>query len=171
MIETPRMRLVPATVELIGAEIDDRASFAELLAAVVPANWPPETLADALPWFRQQIEAAPEQAHWRVWYGVLREANRDILVASVGFMGPPQDGGIEVGYSVLPDYQRRGLAAEMTGALIDWALAQPGVERVAAEVDQQNTPSLRLIARLGFEVTGAGRDPGHLRFERGLPAE
>lgn len=49
VIETARLKLVPATVTLARAEIGDRGEFARLLGASAPDNWPPETLADALP--------------------------------------------------------------------------------------------------------------------------
>lgn len=168
MLTTARMRLVPNTADLIRAEIADRAAFAALLDATVPANWPPDLLADALPWFLQQLEAAPDQVGWLGWYGLVRGTGDqpDVLVASGGFMGPPQDGTVEIGYSALPQFQRQGLATEMVAGLVDWAMAQAGVQHVVAEVHTDNTPSIRLLQRLGFVAIGPGRDPGHLRFQR-----
>ena len=49
MIQTARLTLVPATIALARAEIDDRGEFARLLDASVPGNWPLATLVDALP--------------------------------------------------------------------------------------------------------------------------
>jgi [ribosomal protein S5]-alanine N-acetyltransferase len=169
MLTTARMRLVPRTAELTRAEIADRAAFAALLRATVPANWPPDLLADALPWFLQQLETAPDQVGWLDWYGLVRGIGDqpDALVASGGFLGSPQDGTVEVGYSVLPQFQRQGLATEMVAALVDWALAQAGVQQVVAEAHADNTPSVRLLGRLGFVAIGAGREPGHLRLRRG----
>jgi ribosomal-protein-alanine N-acetyltransferase len=66
----------------------------------------------------------------------------------------------------LPQFQRQGFATEMVGGLVEWALAQAGVQQVVAEVHADNTPSLRLLGRLGFVALGPGRDPGHLRFRR-----
>lgn len=139
-----------------------------MLGAVVPDAWPPETLADALDFFLQQIEAAPEQAHWITWYGLAdgKDGEPPTLVASGGFFGPPQEGAVEIGYSVLPDFQRQGYGAEAAGALTGWALAQPGVGRVIANVAADNTPSVRLLRRLGFAERGASEEPGHVRFEK-----
>jgi RimJ/RimL family protein N-acetyltransferase len=168
MLLTPRMRLIPATTELVRAEIADRPVFATLLDATIPVNWPPEMLADALPWFLQQLEADPGRVGWMGWYAVLSEDSPDapILVASGGFLGPPQAGTVEVGYSVLPQFQGQGFATEMVAALVDWALAQPGVERVIAEVLPSNTPSVRLLRRIGFADAGAGKQPEHILLER-----
>jgi [ribosomal protein S5]-alanine N-acetyltransferase len=174
MIVTARMRLVPATVALSRAELTDRAEFARLLSATVPDEWPPEILADALPLFLEWIEAAPIRAGWYVWYAMMqspREASDmlasdvgDILIASGGFKGPPLDGTVEIGYSVLPRFQGHGYATEMVRALIDWAFAQPGVLRIIAETTEENVASIRLLKRLGFTNTGPGVEPGHIRL-------
>src|SRR5258705_37513 len=70
MIDTPRLKLMPATVALARAEIGDRGEFARLLGAVVPDNWPPETLADALSLFLARLEAAPDRVGWFGWYAL-----------------------------------------------------------------------------------------------------
>ena len=88
------------------------------------------------------------------------------MVASEGFLGLPQEGIIEVGYSVLPEFQRKGYGGEMAGALTGWALGQQGVERVTANAASDNVPSVRLLRRLGFSERGSSEEPGHIRFER-----
>jgi RimJ/RimL family protein N-acetyltransferase len=167
MIMTARMRLVPATVALAQAELTDRAEFARLLSATVPDEWPPEILADALPLFLEWIKAAPEQIGWYVWYAMIRTPGEepDTLAASGGFKGPPQEGTVEIGYSVLPSYQGQGCATEMVQALIDWAFAQSGVLRVIAETTEDNAASMRLLRRLGFTRSEeAAAEPGHIRL-------
>ena len=145
MIETARLKLVPATVALARAEIGDRGEFARLLGAAVPDNWPPETLADALPSFLTALETTPNQIGWFAWYGLVKDggAAAAVLVASGGFKGPPGDGAVEIGYSVLPQFQGRGYAAEMVEGLLLWAMGQPGVARVVAETDWANRVSAR----------------------------
>lgn len=169
MLLTSRLRLVPATVPLARAELADRATFAAMLEARVPDNWPPESAADALPWFLQQLEEAPEErAGWLAWYGVRSATNGEpaTLVGGAGFLGPPVGGTVYTGYSVLPQYQNQGYATEMVRALVEWALARPGVRRVAAETGADNNPSVKLLKGLGFHEVGAGEEAGHLRFER-----
>jgi RimJ/RimL family protein N-acetyltransferase len=168
------MRLMPATVALARAELADRAEFSRLLPASVPDEWPPEILADALPIFLEWIEAAPDQVGWYVWYAMIRAPREasdmlagvvgDILIASGGFKGPPQDGTVEIGYSVLPQYQGHGYAAEMVRALIDWAFAQPGVLRIVAETTEENVASMRLLKRQGFTNAEPAVEPGHVRL-------
>jgi [ribosomal protein S5]-alanine N-acetyltransferase len=176
MITTARMRLVPATVDLARAELTDQAEFARMLAADIADEWPPAILADVRPLFLQWMEAAPEQVGWYVWYAMMRTPRgasdllaggaSDLLVASIGFKGPPQDGTVEIGYSVLPRFQGQGYATEMVRALTDWAFGQPGVRCIVAETAVDNIPSQRLLQRVGFTRGGEAVEPGHRRFVR-----
>jgi len=166
VIVSARMRLVPATVALARAELANRAAFSRLLSASVPDQWPPEMLADALPTFLEWIEAAPDLAGWYVWYAMIRrpDSAADILGASAGFKGPPEDGTVEIGYSVLPQFQGRGYATEMVRSLTEWAFRQPGVDTIIAQTAATNMASLRVLEKTGFVEDGPGTDPGDLRF-------
>lgn len=167
MLTTRRMRLIPATLDLARVELTDRAAFARLLDAEVPDNWPPDMLADALPWFLKQLEANPELSGWLGWYGVVRgdADNPSALAASGGFMGRPRDGSVEVGYSVLPQFQQQGLGSEMVASLVAWAFTHDEVTCVFAEIHATNTPSQRLVRSLGFVQSGPGKEPDTDRFE------
>ena len=167
VIETTRLTLVPVTVALARSEIADRGEFARLLGASVPDNWPPETLADALPVFLGWLEAAPERVGWFGWYALAAGEGSagPVLMASGGFKGPPQDGTAEIGYSVLPQFQGRGYATELVGGLVRWALQQPGVTRVVAETEWANPASVRVLTKAGFAASGSATEPGGTRFE------
>ena len=173
MIVTRRLTLIAATVALARAELDDRPAFADLLGAVVPEAWPPDAAADALPLFLDWLEAAPDQAGWFGWYTLCRDicASGQVLVGGGGFLGPPRDGIVQMGCSVLPEFQRRGYATEMVRGLAAWAFVQPGVTVVAAETEWANPASVRVLERAGFQVAGAPSNPAGLRFElRGTPS-
>ena len=167
MIVTARLKLIPATVELARAEIGDGSMFARLLGATVPGNWPPETLADALPLFLSWLEAAPEQIGWFGWYALAVNdgAAAPVLIASGGFLGPPKDGTAKIGYSVLPQFQRRGYATEMVSGLVRWALDQPGVTLVVAETEWANPASVRVLTKTGFSPRGTAKESAGACFE------
>jgi len=167
MIVTRRLTLIPATVPLARAELRDRAAFAELLGAVVPDAWPPESTVDALPLFLGWLETAPDRVGWFGWYAVLRDglAAGSVLVGGGGFLGPPKDGTVQMGYSVLPDFQRRGYATEIVRGLATWAFVQPGVEVIAAETEWVNPASVRVLERNGFRATGTASEAEGTRFE------
>jgi RimJ/RimL family protein N-acetyltransferase len=167
MIKTARLRLKPATVALARAEIADCGQLARLLGASVPDNWPPETLTDVLPLFLGWLEAAPDRVGWFGWYALAGAGGEaeSILVASGGFKGPPQDGTVEIGYSVLPQFQGRGYASEMVGGLVRWALGHPDVIRIVAETEWANPASVRVLSKAGFVPAGPATEAGGARFE------
>jgi [ribosomal protein S5]-alanine N-acetyltransferase len=167
VIATARLVLVPATVEIARAELGDRVEFARLLAATIPDNWPPESAVDALPLFLGWLEAAPDQSGWFGWYGLAQvgEDGSRVLVGSGGFLGPPEAGEVRMGYSVLPQFQRRGYATEMVRALVAWALAQPGVMGITAETEWENAMSVRVLEKSGFLQIGERTSGGGARFE------
>lgn len=165
MIETTRLRLIPATIELVEAEIAGMEGLARSLGARVPENWPPDLLVDALPFFQEQLERHPELAGWLSWYWV-RWGEEQVLVGCGGFKGAPRpDGLVEIGYSVLPQFQGLGYATEGVGGLVDWAFQTAEVARIIAETMPGNMASLRLLEKLGFHPAGAGSEPGMVRWE------
>ena len=167
VLKTERLALIPANLELVTAELRDRAAFARLLSATVPPNWPPESLADALPLFVSWLQADPHNAGWYGWYAVADEVDDQplVLVASCGFKGPPREGTVEIGYSVLAQFERRGFASEMSSALVAWALTQPSVYSVVAETEWANPASVRVLEKIGFRrVQRAGQGEG-ARFQ------
>ncbi len=155
------------TAEIVALEMQDRTQFAALLGAEVPVNWPPEMLRDALPWFAEQLTTKTGMLGWLGWYALChRSGEIPLLVGSGGFLGTPENGVAEVGYSVLPQYQGQGYGTEMVGGLTDWALSQPDVQRLAAETGEANLASRRLLEKLGFTAVRDGRETGDVRFER-----
>lgn len=168
-LTTPRLRLFAATAEAVRAELTDVSRFAALLAAEVPASWPPgEYDADAQRFFLEQLEARPALAGWLGWYAVrpAEAARPATLIGAAGYFGPPSDTGeVELGYSVCPEWRGRGYATELATALAQHAAAQPGVTRVLAHTTRENPASVLVLERSGFVAAGAGREPGQLRFE------
>jgi RimJ/RimL family protein N-acetyltransferase len=170
-VQTPRLTLVPTTVEHLRAELRGADQLAELLGAVVPLDWPPGLYdRDAMVFFLERLEAGGAAAvGWYGWYVVLRANGPSpaTLVASGGYFGPPTpDGIVEVGYSVVPQYRGRGYATELVEALASRAFVVPGVCRVVAEAHADNAASIAVLTRCGFRPVGAGRDPSHLHFAR-----
>ena len=167
VIETPRLRLLPSTIPLARAELGDRAEFARMLGASVPENWPPDSLLDALPMLLAGLEEGPDRVSWFSWYGLAAGNGADsrLLVASGGFFGLPHAGTVEIGYSVLPQYQGMGYATEMVIGLTSWAMGQSGVHRVVAETEWANPASVRVLSKAGFVASGPSAGSCGARFE------
>lgn len=145
MIVTERLQLVPATVALIDRELDGRPP----LAAALPADWPPEHHdAGTLAFWRAKL-ALPGSDGWWLHYIVHVNAASPTLVGTAGYKGPPVAGEVEIGYSVVPSWQRRGIATEACAGLIA-AAWQRGCTVVRAHTLADLVPSIGVLEKLGF---------------------
>jgi ribosomal-protein-alanine N-acetyltransferase len=88
-----------------------------------------------------------------------------VLIGGGGFKGPPQaDGVVEIGYSILPTFQRRGFATEAMSALVTRAFAEARVTMVVAETFPESRASQRVMIKLGMRQLGPGEEAGTIRF-------
>lgn len=162
---TDRLRLVAGTKVLAAAEIEDRVEFAQLLGALVPETWPPDNLRDVLGYFYGLHKEHLEWEGWLAWYAIRIDNDYPILCGSIGFKGPPDKRGmVEIGYSVLPEFQRQGLATEMVAGIIQWAKHQPEVRQIEAETNINVKASIRVLEKNGFICVGVGLEPNTIRL-------
>ena len=166
---TPRLELrCAATVELARAEVHNRFLFARLLDAVVPSQWPPPLNdRNSQRYHLEQLTTHPEAAGWWCWYFLRAAAGPTprTAIGNGGFKGPPANGLVDLGYSLLPEFQHHGYATEAVRALINWAFDHPQVQGIAAETLPELAPSIRVLERTGFVRTGSGTEPGTIRYE------
>lgn len=173
-LKSERLTLVASTLEHIRTELESPGKLADLLGAEVSTAWPTgEYDRDAMEFFRARFEEGGEAAEgWYGWYA-LREADAEshrALVGAGGYFGPADpEGTIEIGYSVLPAWQRRGYASEIVRLLAAHAFTFVSTRRVIAHTTAANPVSIAVLRRCGFEPAGAGREPGLLRFEKSRP--
>ncbi len=164
---TNRLRLIAGTKELAAAEIEDKAEFAKLLGALVPETWPPDNLRDVLGYFYALHKEHPEWQGWLTWYAVRIDNEYPILCGGVGFKGPPDRRGmVEIGYSVLPEFEGQGLATEMVAGIVRWAKQQLQVRQIEAETNIDNKASIRVLEKNTFICAGAGLEPNTIRLIR-----
>ena len=168
-LRTARLEIVPGTAALGHAEIGNRARFAALLGAEVPAAWPPpENDEQSMTFFTEYVEKHPDGVGWAAWYILLcNEDGRRMAIGTCGFKGgPDEEGTVETGYSILEDHQRRGYAPEAVAALVNWAFGHLEVRRIIAHTFPDLRPSIRVLEKCGFTFAGAGTEEGTIRFER-----
>ena len=168
VVRTPRLDLIAATLEHIDAELRGHVALQSVLGASVPRDWPPgEYDRGAQEFFRARLASdGPSQVGWLTWYAVTRNAAgiRESLVAGAGFLGPPADGAVEIGYSVVAGARGRGYAGEIVNALVEYAFEHPAVNEVVAHTSDENVASTRVLLGCGFSRVGPGREPGSVEY-------
>lgn len=135
------IELVPVTPAVARAVVDG-ADLGDLPRV---ADWPHADTADALrPLAEHPDDTGP---------GTFLVLHQGLVVGDCGWFGPPDDAGeVEIGYGLAPSARGQGLGTAAVQALLAWVREQ-GARHVRAEVLPGNEPSLRLLARLGFEKT------------------
>lgn len=164
------LTLVASTATHVRTELEAPDQLAHLLGAVVSSAWPSgEYDRDAMEFFLARFEEGGESADgWYGWYALSPDdgsAPRTLLGGG-GYFGPPgADGMVEVGYSILPEWQRRGYASEIVKLLAAHAFTFSRINRIIAHTAEDNLASIKVLVRSGFQPAGPGAEAGTLRFE------
>lgn len=161
-LKTERLDIVAFSRELVGA-LDDLLVLARLIGASIPEGWPDEELSQLLRSYERRILEDSSEFGYGPWSVVARDEGS--VVGSAGFTGRPKHGAIELGFGIHSDFRNRGYATEAARALIDWGLAQPSVEQIAARCDPGNGPSVRVLEKIG--MTRLGEEEGMLCWTSG----
>ena len=168
LLRTRRLDLVAATLAHLEAELATPNALGCLLAVAIPPGWPPgEYDRQALEFFHAQLAAGgPEQVGWYTWYAITRNlrGQRELLIAGAGYFGPPADGTVQIGYSVIPSARRQGYASEIVTALLNHAFTVPAVQQVIAHTSDANVASTQVLLRCGFERVGPGVEPESVQY-------
>lgn len=93
-----------------------------------------------------------EQTSW----AIIAEADGVALGRAALFPGGQQDVW-EAAVMVVPAAQGRGLATTAMGEALDHAFDRLGARRVYVDIDPDNTPSIRVFEKLGFQHEGVLR--------------
>jgi RimJ/RimL family protein N-acetyltransferase len=103
---------------------------------------------------------ASQSGEPRAFYfiGIVSPDDRGHLIGIVGAISSTASGGscphsLEVGYAVIPAFQKRGIAKAALLAFLAQALT-PQVAELTATVDPENLASIRLLEACGFERSG-----------------
>jgi [ribosomal protein S5]-alanine N-acetyltransferase len=148
LLTTLRLRLIPGTRQVLEADLQGRRMLQMAIGVRVPENWPPQFYdQDAIDYTLRNLQSDARTADWPLYYIELC-GDPSAIIGIAGYKGPPTDDGtVEIGYSILAQYQRNGYATEASQALVDAAFRDPDVKRVGAETYPVLVPSVRRIYR------------------------
>jgi ribosomal-protein-alanine N-acetyltransferase len=163
IIETPRLILrtlpLPALAALAGG---DRAQASRLTQCDL-GGFPDDQLSIAAIRLKD-IGDDPDYLPWSLRVMALKPSLR--FVGYINFHSKPNadylkdlaPGAVEMGYFVLPEFRRQGLAEEAALGMMDWATRTHGVARFIISISPQNAPSVAMARKLGFARIGSHID-------------
>ncbi len=163
-LDSPRLYLVPATIELGGADLDGNGALGAALGVPVPPEWPPEH--HSRPAVMAIVEQLRDRAEhgWSAWYLVGRGPEEG-LVGVCGFKGRPDAAGsVEISYAIAQPFQNVGYATEAVERLVQWAFGHEPVTQVTAETFPYLRQSIRVLEKNGFCPDGRGSEYGVVRY-------
>ena len=152
VLESERVRLRPLR-ETDAADVFALYSDPEVCRYWSFATWTEPAQAEA--WLAERMPMRPPAAYG--W--ALTETGEDRFIGTIALFslsGPNQRA--ELGYSLLPSRQGRGLAREAVRLALDHAFGPLGLERIEADVDPRNEASWRLLEHFGFRREGLLRN-------------
>ena len=110
-----------------------------------------------LPYRLPQVRTDPSSAPYLMRVAVLRDER--VIVGGAGFHSLPDDEGtIEIGFEVRPEFRRNGYGTEILHGMWGWVIDQPGVRTLRYSVGIGNTASQRIVRSLGFTHVGVQED-------------
>lgn len=149
VLETPRLRLRPYRAD------DVQAMFALYSDPAVMRYWsfPPWVeLAQARTYLERAL-AGMDSGEIFPW--AIADRDSDRLIGALTFFSlHAEQLRAEIGYSLSPAFQGRGLAAEALRCGLAHAFDDLGLVRVEADIDPRNERSWRLLERIGFQREG-----------------
>jgi RimJ/RimL family protein N-acetyltransferase len=164
-IVTPRLELVAMRPECLRSELERDGQLGKLLGCEVTGEWPPDVWEPHV-WelLLGHFAERPQQIAWHR-YVVLREPR--VLVGTVNaFQWPERPDEAELGYALVPEFWRRGLATETAEAMVAWIAGLAQVSRLCAHTFPEITASVRILERLGFVLEGPGAEERTVCYRR-----
>jgi len=155
IIDTERLRLKQVDLEFMEMSLVSRRKASSLVAYKVPENWFDEKQLISLR--VSQVKINPLLTSWLLRAIVRRSDNQ--MIGHINGHGAPGmthlkpycEDGIEIGYTIYESYKRQGYASE---AICEFVDTIPKPVSVVLAIEVNNSPSLKLATKLGYEKVG-----------------
>jgi len=158
-VETERLLLQALTAAQVRLYLQNDGALEKVLKIkAVPREIPAELLELLENYFLPQVNRHPTQAHfYTLWSLIAKKENQ--MVGDFCFKGEPsEEGQVEIGYGIFPEFRGLGLMTEAVGGILRWCQTQPNVTIVLAETEMGNRASERVLEKYSFSRYFQGPD-------------
>jgi ribosomal-protein-alanine N-acetyltransferase len=154
-IETGRLLLFPLTLDQLALSLHDSPRLAEQLGIQFAPDLFPAPVTQAIEIKIIRMIEADHSLHPWFTYWMIELKEEGVGIGMLGFKGAPSPLGIvEIGYGISDNYRNMGYTTEAVRALIEWAFQHPECHAVVAETLKDNLPSIRVLEKIGMQLTG-----------------
>jgi RimJ/RimL family protein N-acetyltransferase len=134
---------------MVDAFFQGRRSLGALIGAKVPEEWPADPVIMEI--LRKQLQSSGAFA-WNNYIYIYK--SDPTAIGDGGFKGPVAGGTVEIGYSVIPSFRRKGLATEAASALLGLGFTDNRLKTVTAETSTANPESAAVLQKIGMSYRG-----------------
>ena len=168
LLVSPRLRLAAMSECALRSELAGDNRLGSILEAEIGIQWPPEHWEPhVFELLLTAFQANPgQQRHHR--YILLDRPGQAPLVIGVvnGFTWPGKPDEMEIGYSILPTFQKLGYGYEACERYVRFICENWPHLGLMAQTYPTLTGSVRILERLGFRPDGPGQEAGVIVFRR-----
>jgi RimJ/RimL family protein N-acetyltransferase len=171
VIQSARLDLIPVTAESLVCQQRNssqmRIELGAILNAKIPESWPhADWEPHVIDYLLNLIGTDAEAMGW-CRYLVLRDDSTKTrtLIGTFGSGFPKAETGLaEIGYGLLPEWQRQGFAAEAVLTMLPWLQTRRAITAFVAQTFPHLRGSIRVLEKTGFRPAGVGYEDGTILF-------
>lgn len=147
MIETERLQLIACSKMHLNTLIQSEQALANLLGVELAENW--LVFPEAAPYALEMLEKNPQVLRWGMHLFIHKDENK--IIGNGGFKGLADENGmVEIGYAISPQFENQGLATEAARGMIDYAFSWANVKMVDAHTLAEENASVRVLQKCGM---------------------
>lgn len=133
-------------------------AYASLPEVVRYMVWGPNTEEETRTFIRDAIESSKQVPRMKYELAIVDKQNQD-LVGGIGlFIISDRHRTGEIGYSINPNFWRRGYGYEAAYLALQYGFEVLGLHRIQATCDLRNEGSARILEKIGMSLEGVLRD-------------
>jgi [ribosomal protein S5]-alanine N-acetyltransferase len=142
--------------------LDMRSRLGAILRCKVPDGWPHENWEPHVYEYLLNLIATDAESMGWCRYILLRgdDGERRLIGTFGSGLPKAETGEAEIGYGLLPEYQRQGYAAEAVMAMLPWLRSRRPVKAFVAQTFPHLYGSIRVMEKCGMVYAGPGFEEG-----------
>lgn len=144
IIKTPRCKIREITIEDVPLlyEIYNNPLIYNFLS---PLH---ESIEEEIEYTKDYIKNQYGFYGFGMW--IIEDLKTNEMIGRAGVEAFDDVEGVELGYFIRADYQRKGYATEICNAIITYIAKQFDIHIITTTIEEKNVPSIKLCEKLGF---------------------